>query len=222
MKPPSLDKLKARVSPGDAVRFALGRRRLDGTVAKLGPKRAGVVADGDYYHVPYQLIQPLGTSEDYFPKEQGALETCRALLRQHGLRDWSAGLDESTSRAGVCDYRKKRISFSRLFLRAASEAEIRDTILHEIAHALAGFKQHHGAVWQKIARQIGCSAKRCHDIAFGAPRWIAQCPQGCFSVPRNRRSRGRVCKKCRQPIRFVPWTEGLARTLNNDEVGFND
>lgn len=209
---PKLDELKARVSPQDTVHFESGGRCMHGRVIKLGAKRAGVMTpSGDYYYVPYALIQPQTTSKNHFRWEQDALETCRVLLQQHGLRDWSACLDDATHRAGACDYRKRQISLSRLCVRAASIAEIRDTILHEIAHALAGFAHHHDAVWKKIASDIGCSGERCHNINFGVKqtRWIAQCPNGCFSTPRERRNRGRICKKCRQPIRFIPWADGL-------------
>ena len=218
-----LDRLKARVSPGDAVRFEFRRRKLDGTLAKLGPKRAGVIAaDGEWYHVPYQLIQPLGKTKDYSAQEQGALENCRRLLDKHGLGNWSARLDDATSRAGACDDKKKQISLSRLFLRQAPEQEILDTILHEIAHALAGCAHHHDAVWRRIARQIGCSGARCHNIAFGAPRWIVRCPNGCFATTRNRRSSKAVCKKCRQPVGFVSWSKQLALEVGAGVVNHNN
>ncbi len=211
-----LDKLKARVSPGDSVRFEFRGQQLHGAVSTLGPKYARIaVSDGDCYRVPYQLIQPLGATKDYSGQEQGALENCRRLLCKHGLSDWSACLDDAMSRAGVCKYRNKQISLSRLFLRAASEQEILDTILHEIAHALAGLEHHHDAVWRKIAREIGGTGERCHDIEFSRPRWIVQCPNGCFANTRKRRATRIVCKKCKQPVRFVPWTKERALALND-------
>ncbi|WP_424947969.1 SprT-like domain-containing protein [Candidatus Spongiihabitans sp.] len=214
--PDNLDKLKARVSPGDLVRFEFRGQRLHGAVSTLGPKYAGItVADGERYRVPYQLIRSLGETKDYSDQEQGALENCRKLLRKHGLSDWSACLDEAMNRAGACKYSNKQISLSRLFLRAASEREILDTILHEIAHALAGPEHHHDAVWRKIARDIGCSGERCHNLEFSRPRWIMQCPNGCFAHARKRRARGLVCKKCKQPVRFVPWTKERALALND-------
>ncbi len=211
-----LDKLKAQVSPGDSVRFEFRGQRLYGTVSTLGPKYAGItVSDGDCYRVPYRLIRPLGETKDYSDLEQGALENCRKLLCKHGLSDWSTCLDDAMNRAGACKYRNKQISFSRLFLRAASEREILDTILHEIAHALAGLEHHHDAVWRKIAREIGCTGERCHALEFSQPRWIVQCPNGCFANTRKRRARRMVCKKCKRPVRFVPWTKERALELND-------
>lgn len=211
----NLDKLKAQVSPGDSVRFQFRRQQLHGIVTTLGPKYAYItVADGNRYRVPYQCIRPLGLSKDHSAQEQAALELGSKQLHKHGLSDWSVCLDDATSRAGLCNYKNKQISLSRLFLRASSEQQITDTILHEIAHALAGFEHHHDAVWRNIAQDIGCSGKRCHERVFSSPRWIVQCPNGCFVNTRNRRDKGLICKKCKQPIRFVAWTKERALALN--------
>lgn len=204
-----LDKLKARVSPGDTVRFAHRRRRMRGVVSALGPRYAGVSAGGGEYRVPYEALHPEG-ARDHSAAEQGALRYCRRLLRRHGLRAWSARLDESGSRAGACDYRAKTIWLSRLFLRYAPPAEIHDTVLHEIAHALAGAQHHHDAHWRSIARRIGCSARRCHEVELGPPRWIMHCPGGCFALARNRRTRGLACLKCSRTPQFSKWSRELA------------
>ena len=37
--------------------------------------------------------------------------------------------------------------------------EVRDTILHEIAHALAGAKARHGPAWKAIAKRLGATPK---------------------------------------------------------------
>ncbi len=212
-----LDTLKARVSPGDSIRFDFKGQKLEGSVSTLGLKRVVVIAlDGNLYRVPYSRIEPNGERKDHAVREQEALENCRKLLAKYGLSDWSAGLDDSLNRAGVCHFSKKHISFSRLFLRTAPEEEIFNTILHEIAHALVGPKHNHDSCWRTIARQIGCSGVRCHEIKFSQPRWIVHCPNGCFTLSRNRRMRG-VCKKCRQPPRFLPWTKELALELNLHE-----
>ncbi len=210
----TLDQLKARISPRDTVQFVFRGQKLKGIVTTLGPKYARIEGEnGDCYRVPYRLIQPSGETQNYADQEQGALKKCRELLRKHGLSDWSVCLDDSMSRAGACNYRARQISLARLFIRKASEPEIRDTILHEIAHALVGIEHHHDAIWRKIAREIGCSAERCHNIMFSPPRWIVQCPSGCFAGTRNRRARGVFCKQCNQAPKFIPWTEKRALEL---------
>ena len=131
-----------------------------------------------------------------------ALELGAALFKQHGLDDWSLKLDHARRRAGMCDYNSKTISLSRHYVRYADMDHIRDTLLHEIAHALVGPKHGHDLVWRNKAREIGCSAMRCHTLNFSRAAWLMSCPNGCFSVERHRRSNGLVCAKCKTPVRF--------------------
>ena len=132
-----------------------------------------------------------------------AIETATELMRQHGLIGWRIKLDHARRRAGQCDYNTKVISLSRLYVRAADKDHIRDTILHEIAHALVGPSHGHDAVWRKKAREIGCTAARCHNLNFSKARWIMKCPNGCFSVERHRRKSGLVCSKCKSAVKFI-------------------
>ena len=61
-------------------------------------------------------------------------------MRLHELDDWQFRLDRATSRFGSCNHRCKTITMSRLLVTLNDKREVRDTILHEIAHALAGPK----------------------------------------------------------------------------------
>ena len=135
---------------------------------------------------------------------QAALDTAADLMRQHGLDDWTVRLDHARRRAGQCDYTRRVISLSRHYVRHADAAHIHDTILHEIAHALVGPNHGHDAVWRRKAREIGCSATRCHTLTFSAAPWVMRCPNGCFEVARHRRKSGLVCAACRTPVCFVP------------------
>lgn len=50
-----------------------------------------------------------------------------------------------------------------LFL-AGNEAQLRDTLLHEMAHVEAWLEHGsagHGAVWKRIARRVGCEPRAC-------------------------------------------------------------
>jgi predicted SprT family Zn-dependent metalloprotease len=52
---------------------------------------------------------------------------------------------------------------SRLLVSLNDKREVRETILHEIAHALAGPKvRAHGREWGEIALRIGCNGRRCY------------------------------------------------------------
>ena len=132
-----------------------------------------------------------------------AIKTATELMREHGLTGWRIKLDHARRRAGQCDFNTKVISLSRLYVRVAEKDHIRDTILHEIAHALVGPSHGHDAVWRQKAREIGCTATRCHNLNFSKARWTMQCPNGCFSVERHRRKAGLVCGKCKSVVKFI-------------------
>lgn len=132
-----------------------------------------------------------------------ALDMAYELMAVHGLVGWRVKLDHARRRAGQCDYGAKVISLSRHYVRYAETDHIRDTILHEIAHALVGPRHGHDAVWRQKAREIGCTANRCHTLNFSTSRWIMRCPNGCFEVERHRRKAGLVCVKCKTAVEFV-------------------
>ena len=131
-----------------------------------------------------------------------AIDLAIELMNAHGLAGWRIRLDNARRRAGQCDYANKIISLSRLYVRYADIDHIRDTILHEIAHALVGPRHGHGEVWRQKAREIGCSARRCHSLSFARARWVMQCPNGCFAAERHRKKSGLVCANCNSVVEF--------------------
>ena len=59
------------------------------------------------------------------------------------------------------------IAISADLLRPPNQALLRDTLLHEMAHAEAWLRhghRGHGRVWKKIARRIGCRPRAVHDV----------------------------------------------------------
>src|SRR4051812_30508933 len=73
------------------------------------------------------------------------------LMRRHGLGGWRFEFDQAKRRAGVCRHRQKVIGLSAPITRLHPADEVRDTVLHEIAHALAGARAGHGPVWVATA-----------------------------------------------------------------------
>ncbi|WP_372736880.1 SprT-like domain-containing protein, partial [Nocardioides sp.] len=83
------------------------------------------------------------------------------LLERHGLTEWQISFDNAKRRAGVCRFGVKTIGLSAPLTTVHTDDEVRDTILHEIAHALAGPGHGHDAHWRALAQSIGCSGERC-------------------------------------------------------------
>ena len=90
-------------------------------------------------------------------------------LDEHGLLalGWTAHLDRAVRRFGACLPEHKQITVSRKLAAMNSDEQVLDTILHEIAHALAYLKTGrncgHNATWKRIARDIGAKPSRCFD-----------------------------------------------------------
>ena len=134
--------------------------------------------------------------------EQNISNIAYQLFGQHGLEDWSFRFDDAKSRAGMCDYSKKIISISRLYAKTASQWQIKNTLLHEIAHALVGHSHGHDGIWKSVALEIGCDGRRCHNLVFSTPKWNMHCPTGCFSTPRHRRKEYLICDICHSPVLY--------------------
>jgi predicted SprT family Zn-dependent metalloprotease len=130
------------------------------------------------------------------------LNLARSEMDKYGLCNWKLELDYAKVRAGACHFTEKKISFSRHFLKNADQLDINDTILHEIAHALVGPKHGHDRVWKKMAKKIGCSAKRCHTLEFSEYKWIRFCTNYCWEQKVHRRKLNLICKKCGSPVKY--------------------
>lgn len=120
------------------------------------------------------------------------------LLEHHGLHSWTVAYDGAKRRAGICRFGPRVIGLSAPITQLHPETEVRDTILHEIAHALAGPRHGHDATWRKIAVAIGCSGERC--ISEEAPRvetpWLGICAAGHVLGRHRRPERVLACREC--------------------------
>ncbi len=94
---------------------------------------------------------------------EDARALAETLIAEHGLDGWRVRIDNAKRRLGGCHFRQKTIGLSRQYIAVEKDDVIRDTILHEIAHALAGPDEGHGPVWKETAARIGATPKRCAD-----------------------------------------------------------
>ncbi len=119
------------------------------------------------------------------------------LMARHGLLalGWRFEFDRATRRFGLCDFKRKTISLSRRLTLLNDPGEIRNMILHEIAHALLPQGTGHGRAWRELAISIGCDGKRLHSAATEA-RWIATCPACGKQVERQRQRESLACARC--------------------------
>ncbi len=125
-----------------------------------------------------------------------------SLMAEHGLEGWEFGWDRARSRYGRCNFATRKITLSAYLTPHCQPSEIRNTILHEIAHALVGRSHGHDEVWRKKALSIGCDAKRCGPPSPISYAFVGTCPCCGQKFYRHRRSRA-SCLKC-DPKGFNP------------------
>jgi len=127
-----------------------------------------------------------------------------SLMGHHGLieKGWRFEFDRAKRRLGVCKHRNKTIGLSK-GIAALNEVErVRNTILHEIAHALVGPKHGHDWVWKRMAISIGCDGKRCastESIKTLESKYIAICDNCGHKHKRHKitkRTKKSSCGKC--------------------------
>lgn len=121
-----------------------------------------------------------------------------ALIRLHLDDAWSFGFDNARTRAGLCNYDRKRISVSRLLAARYEDDEIHQVLLHEVAHAIAGPRAGHGPRWKTIAADLGYEGKRLHDgaVASELAPWVGTCPAGHQHFRYRRPTRPLSCGRC--------------------------
>ena len=132
------------------------------------------------------------------------------LMDRHQLAGWHLVFDRARTRAGVCRFDRREIGLSRVLTVLHPPELVRETILHEIAHALTGPGHAHDAVWRATARGIGSDGRRC--VSASAPRpptpWVGECARG-HEVTRHRRpARPTSCVRCNRtfdPTHLLTW-----------------
>lgn len=122
----------------------------------------------------------------------------QALIDMHLDDTWSFDFDHAKRRAGLCDYRRKRITVSRYLAARFEDDEIHQTLLHEVAHAVAGHTAAHGPEWKRIARDLGYVGGTTHhgETATELAPWVGTCPVGHVTYRHRRPAREASCARC--------------------------
>lgn len=116
----------------------------------------------------------------------------RTLMNQHGLYNWQFEWSRSRRIFGTCYSHSRRITVSPHLTELNSEYEVRDTILHEIAHALVGPGHRHDVIWKVKAKEIGARPERCYSsnkVVEPPRKWHGTCVSCGVIIKRHRVSR---------------------------------
>lgn len=130
------------------------------------------------------------------------LKLAITLIKEHKLdeKGWIFNFDTANRRAGCCKYNTKEITLSLYYVMHNTEDRIKNTILHEIAHALTP-GHHHDGYWKIKALEIGCDGERCYDdnVVMPKGKHVYQCINckreiSYHRTPRTIRACGKCCK----------------------------
>jgi len=112
------------------------------------------------------------------------------FLQKWGLSKWKFAWDDSKTILGRCFYQYNTITLSKYYCLFLSEQENKDTILHEIAHALT-WEQYkkdltqvpsayhakmgkdylsHNLVWQLMCKKVGAKPQACYSGEIRIPK----------------------------------------------------
>lgn len=130
-------------------------------------------------------------------------------LEKHGLKDWTFKFDSAVRRFGCCYHNRKLITISKKLTLCNEYEQFRNTLLHEIAHALAGRHNGHNNVWRKIALEIGCNGERCYGNEVTRPekKWLLECKNCKRTTTKHRKSITLACGKCCKELNENRWSE---------------
>jgi len=127
------------------------------------------------------------------------------LMLLHGITDYSFRWSRSRRAAGTCKYYSKIIQLSLPLTELADERDVKDTILHEIAHALCP-GHGHDYVWQSKAKEIGANGLRCYGMKGQKEslviahqliaRYKGVCPNGHEHFKNRMPKRTHSCGRC--------------------------
>ena len=131
-----------------------------------------------------------------------AIRLAEGMISEHHelVNDkWTVTVNRRKRAFGLCSYSKKEISLSTYLVPVMTEKAIKDTIIHEIAHALT--KGHgHDRVWQRKCLELGGNGQRCggsdkyfkgelgqNEILSQVSKYTLTCPDCGYSIYMNRK-----------------------------------
>ena len=114
------------------------------------------------------------------------------VFAEHGLDGWTFQWDRAKKRFGQCCHDTRTISLSRVLTELNDEADVLDTIRHEVAHALAGPGAGHGRKWIAQCYVTGATPRRCGDYVTAPQRYTIRCEKCGVTGTRDRKPRSKA------------------------------
>lgn len=124
----------------------------------------------------------------------------REMLNDFGIIGYRVEVSPHMKKTyGVCNYTRRTIKISGPLAAVNSDEETRNTIAHEVAHAIAGPGAGHGPKWKDACALTGARPERCYgaEVEAAPARYHGTC-QACGEVVVRR---DRMTKNMKDPYR---------------------
>lgn len=153
---------------------------------------------------------------------------CALIEHELWEQGWKARVGSALRQLGSCKFGTKTITVSLPLANLYGEEHLEDTILHEIAHAIAGVRAGHGEQWKRVCREIGANPDRLANVPpelrAQTYKWEVRCPECAVSrvgyKTQKARRRGKFwCKHCLDNRKVGVEIE--YRSISNPENGWN-
>ena len=157
------------------------------------------------------------------------------LMGDYGLFNmgWKFAFNNRTSSFGLCRYRVKMIELSSVLTPNCTDANIRNTIIHEIAHALTP-GHGHDHVWRMKFISMGGDGKRCgemddHQIGTSGEKNLIEersnfrnvcAVHGVVGYSMRKWKRETSCSKCSRRFdrRYLLTQQEITKSIGNKDL----
>jgi predicted SprT family Zn-dependent metalloprotease len=110
--------------------------------------------------------------------EQEIIEICKFAKEQIDKHcpEYRLAFNKRKRALGVCDYRKKQIQLSLIHMKIQPLDIMKNTVIHEVAHALTE-GHHHDRVWKRKFIELGGDGQRlCTICEMPKGKYTYECP----------------------------------------------
>lgn len=96
------------------------------------------------------------------------------MIKKHGLDHWKFRYLMDEKNLGLCTYRGKIITLSLQWTKNGEQEVVKDTVLHEVSHALnweRNRKTGHGLEWKRICIEVGAKPQEFYTGPKMPPKY---------------------------------------------------